>query len=271
MKNLISIGSVVVGSIALNLIPVQHAQAVGLVNGDFNTNNVAAGTSGFLGGGRRVATATGWDFGTGLNWLVSTGTAYTDNLNIKQGRPDPTQKLYGTAPIDSPNGTASWFVAADGDPTYRSAITQTLSGLVAGEQYEVSFWQAAGQQTNFTGGTTEQWQVSLGGAASQLSTVMSPVQPYGPGEQVIGQPENTATAVSAWQQQTLTFTADSANPVVSFLAVGTPSGMPPISLLTGVSVTRKLPEPADYMGTLVGFGFVGLAIKSRLAKKKLNE
>jgi hypothetical protein len=272
MKNILSIGSIAVTSLALNLLPVGQAHAVTLQNGDFNINNVAAGTSGYLGGGTDVATADGWSFGGGLNWLVSTGDAYKDNLNIKQGRPDVTQTLYGSASIPSPNGTANWFVVADADPSFRSAITQTLTGLVAGQKYDVSFWQAAAQQTGYTGGTIEQWRVSLGGSPNQLSALMSPVQPISPGldafdsngVQIAG---GTATAVSAWQKQTLTFTAGSSQ-VLRFLAVGAPGGKPPFSLLTGVSVSpTPVPEPFTFVGTLAALGF-GARMRAKLKQKK---
>jgi hypothetical protein len=276
MKTLISIGSIAIGSIALNLMPVQQVQAASLVsNGDFNTNNVT--DSRYLGGsnnGITAATATDWTFDPGgLTWLVKMGTTYTQNLNLDQNNTDLTQKMYGTAPITSPNGTANWYIVADGDPTYARTISQSISGLEVGSQYAVSFYQAAGQQDSFTGGTTERWDVSFGGT-TQSSTVMSPVQPYGPGEDTFKKKQQitggTATAVSSWQQETMIFTADASTSTLSFLAKGTPSGKPPFSLLTGVGV-NKIPEPADYVGTLVGFGFVGLAIKSRLAKKKLDE
>jgi hypothetical protein len=278
MKNLISIGSIAVVSLALNLVTFQSAQAASLVsNGDFNINNVT--NSRYLGGdsnGVSAATATGWTFGNGgLTWLVKTGTTYTQNLNLDQNNTDLTQKMYGSAPITSPNGTANWFVVADGDSNYNRTISQTLNGLEVGQRYDVSFYQAAGQQFNYTGGTTERWQVSLG-SSSQFSALMSPVQPFGPGEdafdtngtQIAG---GTATAVSAWQPQTLTFTAGAQSEVLSFLAKGTPDGKPPFALLAGVAATKQLPEPADYLGTLFGAGCLGFAVKSRLVKKKLAD
>jgi hypothetical protein len=268
MKTLLSIGSIAVASLALNLTPVQPAQAVNLVsNGDFNLNNVAAGTSGYTGGGTNVASATDWSFGSGLNWLVSTGTAYTDNLNIKQGRPDSTQQLYGTAAINSPNGTANWFVVADGDTNFRSSITQTLSGLVAGEKYDVSFWQGAAQQRTFNGGTTEQWRVSLGGSPNQFSELMSPIQSTGrPGLDADG--GGTAIGVYSWQKQTLRFTAGSTNQTLRFLAIGAPTGQPPLSLLTGVSVEAvTVPEPFTILGTMTAVGF-GMRLRSKLKHKK---
>ena len=54
------------------------------------------------------------------------------------------------------------FFQADGNPEYEDTIYQSISGLVAGTTYDLEFQQAAGQQTGFTGATTEQWKVFLG-------------------------------------------------------------------------------------------------------------
>lgn len=288
IKSLALTVGMAVGTVATNgaLTP---ALAVNLVqNGDFTTNNLTnatlvpsslgTGSSGFANNG--TATAANWNLGTNsgkLNWLVSMGNAYQDNLNIKGGRGDSTQKLYGTDPIinpivGSPNfGTTNGFyVVADGDPAFAETITQTITGLTPGQLYAVSFYQAAAQQTGFTGGTTEQWAVNLGDTvlttsnyttAGQLSALMSPIQLGGPG--LAG---GTATAVSPWQQQSLTFTPTSAISTLSFLAVGLPSGMPPFSLLTGVSVEAvPAPEPFTVIGTLVG-GTAAFRLRKKLAK-----
>jgi hypothetical protein len=271
------------------------AQAVSLVNGDFSQNNLTplvplvgvsgTGNSGLTTDGT-TATATGWNLGTSsgggrLNWLVSMGNAHRDNLNIKgNGRTnDSTQKLRSTAPIlnpivGSPNfGTTNGFyIVADGDPAFAATISQVITGLMPGQAYNVSFYQAAAQQTTFTGGTTEQWAVNLGNTVlttsnyttvGQLSALMSPIQPGGPG--LSG---GTATEVSPWQQQTLTFTADAASTTLSFLAVGLPGGKPPFSLLTGVSVNAvPAPEPFTIIGTIVG-GTAALGLRKKLKSAK---
>ena len=54
------------------------------------------------------------------------------------------------------------FYQADGNPEFENTIFQTISGLTAGTTYTLQFQQAAGQQTGFTGDTTEQWKVFLG-------------------------------------------------------------------------------------------------------------
>jgi hypothetical protein len=280
IKALFAIGSVVATATALTLVPVQAQAAQLIMNGDFSINNLTlANPSGVTNTGgagtATAATAANWNFASAnvnpsnesLVWLAATGSAYRTNLNSLGGG-SGVHKLYGTAALNLPNGGQGFFIAADGDRVYGSAFTQTLAGLIAGEQYNVSFWQAAGQQAGQQGTTTEWWEISLGGSATQLSTVMTP-------------PETTvqgitrATGVSPWMQQSLTFTAGSANQLISFFANGTPAGQPPVALLSGVSVTGNssiaaVPEPADYIGTLIGMGFVGTLIKSRLAQKKLD-
>ncbi|QXQ08678.1 PEPxxWA-CTERM sorting domain-containing protein [Sphingosinicellaceae bacterium] len=61
----------------------------------------------------------------------------------------------------------------------------------------------------------------------------------------------------------MTFTASAVSQVLSFLAVGTPNGAPPISFLDGVSLTAAVPEPATWGLMLVGFGAVGITARRR--------
>ncbi len=278
IKSLVSILGIAIGSLAASgaLTPAQAANLV--LNGDFNQNNLtnaplqgaglgSTGSSGYTGTivpGAGRATATGWNFGAGLNWLVSTGDAYKDNMDILGGRDYNYNNnatpwtMYGTASINSPNGTANWYVVADGDVNERTAISQTINGLQSNQQYEVSFYQAAGQQTGLIGGTTEQWDVTFG-STTKSSTLMSPVQASA------GLSGGTATAVSSWQKETMIFTASGTTQTLSFLAKGNPTGKPPLSLLTGINV-QPLPEPSEIVGTIVGFGAC-MVLRSKLKKK----
>ncbi len=183
--------------------------------------------------GSFVNNVPGWSGGSNLTFLNFPGTATTVYLAV-----------YGPFPATSPDGGN--FVEMDGDPSYSSAIYQTLSGLSVGTNYAVSFDEAAGQQDGYKGATTEEWQVSLGSQVQYSAQYSLPQGGIGP-----------------WQQQTLVFTATSTSEVLSFLAKGTPSGQPPISFLDGVSVTA-VPEPASVVTLLGGvMGLITLRLRRR--------
>lgn len=214
---------------------VPASAAVELVkNGSFELNNVADGGKSYF----SAAGVTDWNGGANLTFLATPGTADNPNLYLS---------VYGPFPATSPDGGD--FAMGDGDPSYRGAIWQTIDGLTVGKTYELSFWQAAGQQLGFTGPTTERWMVSFGNDTQYSSLFSLPEGGVGP-----------------WQKQTMTFTATSGSQLLTFLADGTPGGAPPISFLDGVSlkeVVPGVPEPASWAMMLMGFGAVGFAARRR--------
>jgi len=152
---------------------------------------------------------------------------------------------------DSPDGGN--FVADDGDATYGASLSQTVNGLVVGNTYSLSFYQAAAQQSGSNGPTTERWQVSLG-SDTQLSTLMN----------------NPSHGFQSWNQQTMTFTATSTSELLTFMAVGTPSGVPPVSLLDGVSlISTSVPEPGPVYVTALGLGLLGLCAIRMHRKRRI--
>jgi hypothetical protein len=182
---------------------------------------------------------------SGYNFIFFPGTATTTGAANQYGG---ALTLYGPGNgvangyADSPTGGN--YVAADG--AYIVApIQQTLTGLVVGQRYAVGFDWAAAQQTGFNGKTTELWQVSLGG-----ETHSTPVW------------DNANHGFKPWSHATIDFTATATSEVLSFLAVGTPNGEPPFSLLDGVTTTA-VPEPASWALMIGGLGLIGGALRAR--------
>jgi hypothetical protein len=288
MKTLISIGSIALGSIALNLIPVQQAQAAILQNGDFTPATATTGVVSFGGYGQNdTTTIPNWT-SKGYNFLISSGTGLSipNNLDGNDSNGNPQSVNFYGSSLTAPNG-AGYYIAADS--AYLSgAIYQQLNDLEVGQTYLIDYYQSAAQQVNYSGGTTDAWIANVGGAYvpptydgdgantstggfTGGTTHESPTMSLG--SQAAAGTQTTTTGnpnVNGWHQDSFAFTATNTTETLSFLAKGGPSGKPPFALLSGVSAS-KIPEPDTYVGTLLGLGIVGTVVKSRLTKKKLED
>jgi len=199
-------------------------------NGDFEETSIAGSYqfgTGYESGGQPVDTVTAWTT-SGYNFVFQSGTSATTGAAGSDGN----VKLWGPGdgaanglPDSSPAGGN--FIAADG--AYEvSAISQTIVGLIPGQAAVLTFYWAGAQQSGFTGPTSDQWEVSLGS-----QTLYTPVV------------DLASQGFSGWMTETMTFTPTSSSEVLSFTAIGTPSGEPPFALLDGVSLT--VPEPASWV------------------------
>jgi hypothetical protein len=220
-------------SIAMLFSATAMATPVNLVtNGNFDTNTI--GGSSFMYGGSGV---TNWS-ATGLTYLFYPYTADTTGAPVYSSTfllSGPGNGVNNGFTGVSPDGGN--FIGLDGDANYRSSISQTVSGLTVGGHYAVSFYWAAAQQSGFTGPTTETMQVSLGNDTRLTQTI-----------------NNVSTGFNGWVQSTVIFDATSTSEVLNFLAIGTPVGLPPFSLLDGVTMT--VPEPESW--TMLAPGLIGL-------------
>ncbi len=188
---------------------------------------------------------TGWTGGTGyeLYFFASTATTNSANSQYDQGYNTGKEKLYTMASLP----VGSNFVALDGDPTVGSggSISQVLNNLTVGANYLVSFYWAAGQLQSESGATTEQVLVSLGNQ-SQATQVVS----------------NASQSSTPWTQQSFIFQATSATETLTFLAQGTPTGLPPMVALDGVSMV-DVPEPMSIAVFSAGLGLLTLVRQRR--------
>ena len=256
-------GAAVLSALALAALGVAPAHAVGpklVTNGGFetgtsitppgqNTPALSYSIDSANGGG----TVTGWTT-SGYNFVyaspsdaMNTG-AWTPQFNAYTKLWD-ANVVTGTstgAAVD-PNGGR--FIAADG-AFQVGAISQVVQGLTPGAQYDVSFYWGGAQQTGFTGVNTEGWSVSLG-SQTQATQIVT----------------NVSQGFTGWMYTTMTFTAQTANATLSFLANGTPSGQPPFALLDGVSLVSRssVPEPATLLLLAPAFAAV-TALRRRRVK-----
>jgi hypothetical protein len=225
------------------------AQADLVINGGFESTTNGAGQLGFN------TDATGWTVAPGsYNFIFASGTADTSGSIGQYGGLTlwgPNDGSANGLPASSPAGGN--YVAADGAYDV-GAISQTISGLTAGDSYTVGFWWAGAQQHGYTSNTTEQWTVGFGSQTQSTAIV-----------------DDANHGFTGWQHQTFNFTADGPSDVLSFLAAGTPNGEPPFSLLDGVSVasTSETPEPGYLALTLglLSLMAVVVAYRSRNAIK----
>jgi hypothetical protein len=181
--------------------------------------------------------------------------------------------VYGPFANPPPGGN---FVQADGNPDFESTFFQVITGLTPGQTYELSFWQAAGQQTTFHGATTEQWIVSLGTSGLAVNFTGSGASRTGHYSNADGTASTVAThlmntpdgGVYNWEQVTIDLVADSTSDILSFLAWGNGGStvnQPPTVFLAGVNTPAKLPEPMTL--SLFSAGLAGLALRRRAQKK----
>ena len=215
------LGLAVLSFLALAL----SAQAGNLVtNGGFETTtNGACGL-------QYCTSAPPWQAG-GWGFLFAPGTADTTGSDLYPG--SQPLELWGPAngsanglPATSPAGGN--FLAVDGAFAV-VPVQQTINNLTVGDKYTVSFYWGGAQQYTFSGNNTEQWQVSLG--SQTLDTAVL---------------QNTSHGFTGWKYESLTFTADNSSDVLSFVAKGTPNGVPPFVLLDGVTMNAATPEPEPW-------------------------
>lgn len=117
------------------------------------------------------AAPAGWAGGSNLVFIASSSTS-SSNASSPCG--STYLQTYGCPSALTISGGYN-VVESDGNPAYNSSFYQTLTGLTVGENYSLSFYQAASQQSGFSGDTTNQWIVALGKTGTYLEAVKNSV------------------------------------------------------------------------------------------------
>ena len=166
----------------------------------------------------------------------------------------PCSTLNAVGPLLPDGSRTTSFIAMDGiSGTLQGSVAQTLSGLTQGASYTVKFYW----------GTTQEAQASSTVQSHEMNLTVG----FG-GDSQTTNPDVTTDwgHFEGWFSGSFTFTADSANPLLSFLASGNPSDGPPMILLTGVSVTQNVPEPPEL--AMFGLGLLGLGLLTVFARRR---
>ncbi len=172
--------------------------------------------------------------------------ATAKTVNARSQYPGEPQKLNAAFNGVAPDG--KYIMGLDGDSGVRGALSQSITGLTAGQKYKVSFSWAGIQLSNRRGDTTDRLDVSLGAQSFSTATINVPDQGF-----------------SGWMQKSFTFTATGGTEKLSFLSIGTPNGLPPMILLDGVSM-KAVPEPATL--SMLSVGLLGLGAARRRRRQK---
>lgn len=196
------------------------AFAANLVNNGSFEQNTGNGTC-----------ATGWTCNYSGNYF---GEETVSFWNAQQGGSN-----LATSP-DGGNVLATWYVDAG------MTISQTLSGLTAGNTYTLSFDEASADRAGtYYGPGKIGWQVSVGGTTLGNANVQVP----------------GANSSTAWVVSSYTFVASASSEVLQFLSESTvPVAPEPILLLDGVKVQPQVapvPEPSTWALTVAGLVAIG--------------
>lgn len=213
---------------------------------------------------------TGWSGGNGLIFIVAPGT---DPTSPTTACGTTYLSTYGCPSTLAISGGYN-YVEADGNPDFESGFHYNVTGLTPGETYTLSFYQAASQQRDFTGNTTNQWIVSLGTSgltdcAGCLGGGNSSYSNADPNASIKATPLMSVPSggLVDWQYVSVDLTADAADQVLSFLAWGNngnTANLPPMIFLAGVnspSGLNNIPEPGTL--ALVGAAVAGLTMSRK--------
>jgi hypothetical protein len=264
-------------SLAAAMLPVAASATQFIQNGNFEQST--------LSGPAEIQALVPWDIfqqnsitDWTINWDLGTNVFYYQNATATTGANGVTAISPSFANVANVAGdtlqpgavqndpeTGGHFVALDGNNYSQgdSSIYQTVTGLTPGKDYTLSFYWGGAQLAIRTGPTTETMKVTFGDQTQSTPTVAEGTHYF-----------------SGWMESTMNFVAQSSSQVLTFQAIGTPSGSPPMLVLDGVSLTddgtvdappptvAAVPEASTWALLLMGCAAIGGYGTSRRRSEK---
>jgi hypothetical protein len=248
--------STAVLSIALGLLSCSTTNAAPSLVADGGFELTTKGI-GFL---NETTALSKWTYTTGFSAVLSPGSADTTGVplsgitfNLWGPGANGGSELNGLT-AESPSGGN--YIANDALTRDAGQLSQTISGLVAGATYSLSFDFAAAQFRSATSGIFDNapssavWSVKFG---SEIFTTQELfIDTHG---------------FSGWRQASFTHLASNSSEVLQFEAGGGPSGVAAAALLDSISVSEsqpaKVPSPSSF--ALLGLGVLGFMVSRKKA------
>jgi hypothetical protein len=159
-----------------------------------------------------------------------------------------------------PAGTPN-YAEVDGDPQWGAPIYTTMTGLIIGATYQISFYQASNEEDTNNQAYQDRWRVYIiPGATTGVyicPVCTTPVNPI-PGDLAYSSHvmNNTGAMATPWQLETFTFKATTSSAILEFVteAVGAAPFAPPLLDLAAVTSQQIAPEPKTWILTALGAG-----------------
>lgn len=161
-----------------------------------------------------------------------------------------------------------------------------LADLTVGKKYTISFEYAAGQWSGRYGPTTEGLEIGLGGRVVQIASLDPTTGTNGKAlasQHFSGWSSFSATFIYGGNPTNMSYGLDyggltfqAAANWLTFIGEGSPQGLPPTLMITGVGLTQApdgtpvylnpgVPEPAAWALTILGFSLLGGVARRRRA------
>jgi hypothetical protein len=168
---------------------------------------------------------------------------------------------YGIGMWSIPAGGVGAFLALDSDFNDSGSLTgvavsQTVSTLIVGDLYTITFGTADAQQNTYSGASQDKVQVCLGAQCFTTANVL-----------------DASGSSTPWVSQSFTFTATGTSEALTFLGIGGSapnlgSNVPAFALVDNLAISAPSQAPEPNSLILLGTGLAGLGglVRSRFVK-----